>query len=400
MFDYSSYDDEFLITLKFVAGKAQENNYYLDSFERDVNFKRVPSPTNISFKNGIVSWEADNTNIENYYVSIILTNSTNGDSYYRFYTEDNGLSFDLQGKIDQLLEEDSSFAGNYRLAENVKVELYACKNGFIEDVYYLYSANGTTMEGENTLTVETLQAPKVVFNSGSLIVSWNEVAKNTVYDIYINDELKIEGFTNVSILLSDLGDIDFLTQQKIFIKSENPYYLNSVNSNIIYIKQLAPINSINIAKEQEKLVSFSLSSDLANIQEVQVNGSSDNVNYQSTANGGNFNLDNFKGTTSFVLQVKAKNTSEIYYYFDSPITTFELVDLSTQEFAFSLNEDILTWDEIVNDFVGTTVNPIVYRIKVTYEGETYTIETTQFDYSIQEIENAIKSNLEIMFLLK
>ena len=393
MFDYSSYDDEFLITLKFVAGKAQENNYYLDSFERDVNFKRVPSPTNISFKNGIVSWEADNTNIENYYVSIILTNSTNGDSYYRFYTEDNGLSFDLQGKIDQLLEEDSSFAGNYRLAENVKVELYACKNGFIEDVYYLYSANGTTMEGENTLTVETLQAPKVVFNSGSLIVSWNEVAKNTVYDIYINDELKIEGFTNVSILLSDLGDIDFLTQQKIFIKSENPYYLNSVNSNIIYIKQLAPINSINIAKEQEKLVSFSLSSDLANILEVQVNGNSDNVNYQSTANGGNFNLDNFKGTTSFALQVKAKNTSEIYYYFDSPITTFELVDLSTQEFTFSLNEDILTWDEIVNDFVGTTVNPIVYRIKVTYEGETYTIETTQFDYSIQEIENAIKIKL-------
>lgn len=63
----------------------KRNQYYLNSTQRQINFDRVASPANISFDSGIVSWQASDQKIQNYYITIILTNAQNGDYSYSYW---------------------------------------------------------------------------------------------------------------------------------------------------------------------------------------------------------------------------------------------------------------------------------------------------------------------------
>ena len=385
--DITNYSTNFILSFGFIAGEKSGNDYYIDSFAREVTFNRVNAPTNLSFNEEIVSWDSNDENAEYYYLTLILTNSTNGNYYYRLQTQDTRLN--LQDLIDERCEEDSYFASSLRQAENVTVQVYAYANGMANNIYYLPSPNGTTTSGQNSLVLYMLDEPTLSFNSTDRILSWNEVAQNTVYDIYVDGEIVKEDYTNLSINLSDLGDIDFTTSKSVYVIAKNTGYLSSASSNTIHIKQLAQINSINIAQSNgQYVVAFSLNSDLANTGDVYVNGSSDNVNYSSTQNSGTFNLSDFD-TDTFTLQVIAQNLSNTYYYINSNETTFVLTDLGDVDFTASLSQDTLSWSAIVNDVVGNNIDFIEYITTITCNGQSYTITTAEISYNIQDIEDKI-----------
>lgn len=390
VYNLISQDNDFLVGLYFVADDADGDDYYLDSNIREITFNRVSAPTNIYFANDMLTWNNSDTNVENYYLAITLVNSVNGNYYYRTLIEGNDTSLDLQALINTLCDENLTFASNYQQSESVIIELSAHKNSFAQDIYYLPSINGTTVGGQNALTIYKLDAAEITFNPDDLIISWSPVATGAVYDIYVGGELVREDYTNVSINLSNFGDIDFTTAQSVYVQSKHAEYLNSANSNTIYIKELASIDSINISTENgEYLVSFAFSQDLSNISQVLVNGSSENVNYQAGGSSGNFNLSDFSGIESFTLQVVAENSSNTYFYYNSKQTTYNLIDIATLEFTPTLNNNVISWNDLTSGFVGASVNPITYVLTISCGGQNYTITTTANEYNLQDIENQI-----------
>ena len=155
--DQSVYSSNFILSFYFVAEENDGDDYYIDSFTREVTFNRVKAPTNLAFSDEILSWDANNDQTEGYYVTVILTNSTNGNYYYRYYTEENSLN--LQDLINDRCEQDSFFATSYRQAENVTIEVYAYANSLQNEVFYLPSALGRTASGQTSLVLGRLEEP-------------------------------------------------------------------------------------------------------------------------------------------------------------------------------------------------------------------------------------------------
>lgn len=393
--DQSVYDNEFILSIYFKAGQRQGNDYYIDGLQRDINFRRLAVPTNINYNDGLLSWNNADVNVEGYYLTLITKHQTNGDGYFRRYINTNQLNLDLQTYINNLCLSDDFFNGAYSQAESIEVRLSAFKNSFADGIYILPSADGTTISGQTSLTLYKLGAPTVTFNPDTLVISWNDVAQGTTYDLYIGDILAKEDYTSTSIALSNLSEFDFTDNQQVYVKSKNVNYLTSENSNIIKIKQLASIQSISISNnaDGEAVVSFTLSSDITNTEGVLVNNSSENVNYTSASQNGSFLLSNF-ATTSFTFQVLAQNNSQTQFYFDSAITTFELVDLDSMAFNVALAGDIISWNNIASDFIGNNIFPVTYSLTIANGESTYLITTTDTSYDIQDIEAKIEAVLE------
>ncbi len=396
MLDYSIYDTEFKISLQYIASKESQNNqYYLDSELKEINFKRVSAPTSISYSNGNLSFENnENGKVDNYFITLTIVNKTNGNYYVRFFTEDNSLTFDLQEKINELLETNENFKNTYKMFDYLQVEISSHVNREIENVYYLPSANGTTIQGQNKLDLQKLEAPVIDFDSETTTLSWNNVSDNTTYDIYVDDAKMVESYTSTSILLTDIGNIDWSIAKNVYVKSYNKSFLDSDNSNSLNIKKLQPISTVNVANVNgEWTISMSLLSDTGNISAINVNGSSDNVTYTQGGNVASFKLANFADTTDFSIQVIYKNTGNSNYYISSDVTTFTLVNLETNTFQVTLSDDTLSWNTIASDFIGESLNPLLYTIKVTNQGKEYYINLTDKSYSIQDIESRINAKL-------
>ena len=389
LFNQPGYDEDFVLTFTYASGQAEGNNYFIDSHPYEVNFKRVEMPSQMAYQDGNLTFACNDENVEGYYLTIILVNSDNGNSYFREYVTSSG-TIDLQSIIDRLYSQDPVFSSNYDQAESIQIELYSYKNGFTGDVYYLPSDNGTTLSGQ-PINIQRLSPSTLTFDKDSLTISWNQVAPNTTYDIYVDGREAISDYNNlgqdnrVSIRLSDLG-YDFLTQRRIYVVSKNASYLASANSNTIYIKELASVSSINVANSDEDIVvSFSLAQDYASAQGVQVNGS----DVEISTNRGSFLLSAFPDTQNFTFKVIAGESSSNYYYYDSQETTFQLINLSTQDLTVSIANNVITWDSVASDFIGASQNPLSYRLQIACGEQNYTISTTQTTFDLQAVEKTI-----------
>ena len=388
-FDLYGYDNDFNVTLQYISEDGEGNQYYLNSTQRQINFDRVASPANISFDSGIVSWQTSDEKIQNYYITIILTNAQNGDYSYSYWKGDTINQFDLQEKIDDLLDSNLAFASHYRIADSVNVKIYsycqAIDNG--GDQFYISSHYGTTQNAQTELVLTTLEAPQLSFDSDSKTLSWNSVGQGSSYDILVDDRPVISNYSETSINLDQLAGVDWLVERKVVVKSVNAKYLDSQDSNIVYIKQLAPISSLNIiAQDGQYIAAFTFTSDLTNISGVLVNGQSENVSYIAGANGGYFVISDFESTIN--LQVLSQDILD-HYYLDSQITTFNLHDIAESQFELTLSGDTLSWSELASDAIGQSANSIVYTIYVTNGERTYNFTTTENEYSIQDIEAQI-----------
>ena len=395
--DLYSYDNEFTLNLQYIAIDGGDNQFYINSDERIVEFYRTTAPSNMHFSDGILSWDGQDTNIADYYLSIILTNQQNGNSYYSFFLGNTLNSFNLQTKINQLLDTNALFATSYRMADSVDIKLYAyalpVDDG--QNAFYISSQYGTTQANQTYLSLTTLEAPNLSFNSATRTLSWNDVGQNTYYDIYVDDVCVVEGYRGsvlasenmISINLDSLGDIDWQNRKEVVVKTVNPSYLDSEDSNVIYIKQLAPILNLNISSAQNQYqASFNITTDIEYISHILLNNEIV-ATYNSSSATGSFALDD-PSVTVFDLQVCAKDNGN-YYYLDSIITTFELHDINESNFELTLDGDMLKWTQLDSQIVGQPENKIKYTLVITSGGKSYDISTFDLEYSIQEIEEAI-----------
>ncbi len=395
--DLYSYDNEFTLNLQYIAIDGGDNQFYINSDERIVEFYRTTAPSNMHFSDGILSWDGQDTNIADYYLSIILTNQQNGNSYYSFFLGNTLNSFNLQTKINQLLDTNALFATSYRMADSVDIKLYAYALPVddSQNAFYISSQYGTTQANQTYLSLTTLEAPNLSFNSATRTLSWNDVGQNTYYDIYVDDVCVVEGYRGsvlasenmISINLDSLGDIDWQNRKEVVVKTVNPSYLDSEDSNVIYIKQLAPILNLNISSAQNQYqASFNITTDIEYISHILLNNEIV-ASYNSSSATGSFALDD-PSVTVFDLQVCAKDNGN-YYYLDSIITTFELHDINESNFELTLDGDMLKWTQLDSQIVGQPENKIKYTLVITSGGKSYDISTFDLEYSIQEIEEAI-----------
>lgn len=391
MIDYEKYDDEYNISIQYIADDGENDEYYLDSDIREVTFKRVNSPTSIRFSDGELSFVSDQENIDNFYIFLTLRNSTNSNFYVGFFTEDNSLTFDLQEKIDELNVSDSDFASAYRLMDYLQVEIYAQGDYYDSEnnIYYIASFKGTTLGGNNLLDVYKLDSPSLNFDSDLLQLSWNNVAEGSTYDIYIDDVIIKENLTTTQIAYSDLGGLDFTTERTIYVKSKNPPYLDSKNSDSITLKKLATVKTINISQSgTDWIVSIPIQNDTSNISGIKVNGQ--DVTYSN--NIATFKLADFDENT-FNIQVIYKNLNNGKYFINSDITSFFIQDLDELDFNVRVEGDNIVWDSIATNFIGNDINPLVIQVKVTNNGKTHTFEVEGNSLSIQEIEDKIQEQI-------
>lgn len=401
MIDYSKFDNEFTLLLTFRAGINQDDQYYMDSFTRAVNFERILAPTNFAYQNGNLYWTLNDTRVQRYDIIIELTTTSTGSSYYRHsFTassatseSENNFSFDIQSVIDNLISTDeNNFSENYMRANSVKFYLVAHANGFSDDqgTYILPSSNAMTVLGANFVEVERLADVTLSFNTETYMLSWTSPAENTTYNIYV-DESKKTQVTSNQIDIRSLG-LDLLIQKSIYIESENSRYLDGENSNTIYVTQLKPIEKLTLVQENN-IVSFEISSNLANTKEVQVNGSSKNVNYTAYSAIGTLNLADFSNG-EFVFKVIAENSTDQteYYYIDSTEVSFQIANVDSQTINITVNEidNTITWNNAVPNMTASigSDNPVTYYLTIKNDEQTYsTLSTQSLSYSIEALED-------------
>ena len=389
----TEFGDNFEIDIVLNAANASENDYYLSN-SRTLSFKRVSAPSNFNYYNGVIAFDNDDINVERNYISLTFKNGENGDQTFYYLTRANNKSISLQEIFDELNQSDTTFAQALANCESLRIQINAMKNGLVGDVYYLPSTLGTTTSGQTTLNVDRLTAANLSFNAQDLTIEWQAAqASGTTFDIYVDGKVAKTDFTANSISIFNLGDVDFTTAHQIFVKSKNSRFLEPVDSNTITVKQLAKIGSITISTEgDETYATFVLGGDLLSTEEVLVNGSSDNVEFTAGDSSGRIALSDFAGSSTFTFEVVAKNEGSTNFFFNSDVTTFELVNLDTKnsEFSAKLDSNIISWNDLSAELVGHNINPIQYILNVTANNKNYTITLTENQFELQSLEQAIK----------
>lgn len=371
--DNTKFGTEFKIGLILKAGESQGNNYFLDSNLKEIEFVRADYPSAIKYTDGKLTWTQNQTDGEKNYISlIVLSGETSSNYFKRFEVDVNPQEFNLQSYINELRKTDLAFDTAYRQVEKLQIKMLTYMNSE-SDKYYLPSFYGIAKSGTDTLDVNLLDAPVVTFDTQTQIISWDYDVSGTRFDIYVDDVIAIQDYALAnSISLSELNNYDFATQKKITIRAKNSSYLESDISSPIYIKKLTTPTSLSITKDSgEARATLLINSDSTNVSSVHVNGVADNVNYTAGDISASFILSDFN-TQTFAVNLVAKNEGNLNYYISSDPVTYTLVDLSSQEFTASVNEETIAWTEMGTDATGHNIFPIKYVMTIENNGKTIT----------------------------
>ena len=213
-YEYSllSYNGVFDLTLHYTAKPSEGDKYYLNSNDITYSFKRLEIPQAIVYSNGKVTFtNQDSQFVEYYKVAVILANENNGDQV--FLTECEEESFDLEGFITSMCEQNQTFNSAYLQCEYIGVEISAYANRENDNVYLLPSGKGKTSLGQSTLVVSKLDSPKIAFDREKMTLSWEEVGQSdgtnrTYYDVYVGGKIFKEEHATNSIVLSAEDDFE------------------------------------------------------------------------------------------------------------------------------------------------------------------------------------------------
>lgn len=406
LMDYSKFGSEFTLKVTMLAQDSIEDEYYINSLPIEFKFQRAIAPSSILFDSGFVRWENKNQEPIDYFEGVLtLVNSNSANYYVTFQISNEKTEYDIQTLIDRLTATNPSINSAYRQAEKLQVQLYSFSDGENDDIYKLPSENGTTTKGENVLDILTLEKPVLTYDPETKTLSWTEEHEASIYDIYVDDQPAVVGHTTNSILLSGLGTYDYLIAKKIKVKAYNSEYLDSEFSDEISIEQISINNSLAIAKNGLSYkATFAINADQTYIEEVWVNESKANVEYETGASVASFDFAKFAGENQFTILLKAKNQSTTHYYLDSEEVTFTVTDLSTvtlthevqvdvSEIAAYYNEEHLIWGDVREDLKGNSIQPIVYTVYVTNGGNTYDFTSEECDINLEKIEEFINASL-------
>ncbi len=405
LMDYAKFGNEFKIQAKYIAAEKTGNEYYLDSKPVEYNFKRAAAPSAIYFDSGIVKWTAGLSEFSHYEAVLSLINSNTQDYHTCFQISKEATEYDVQLYISGLAQSDPSFESAYRQAEKIQFELYAFNDGLSDGAYLLPSLKGVTTKGDTKLDIQSLSKVELSFNNNSQIVSWTEEAAGSTYDIYVDGVLAVEGHSSNSISLASLGEYDYLTAKAIKVQAFNSGYLDSVMSDEIFIEKIQIGNTLAISKTGSGYTAtFAILEDNAFVGKVWVNGSFANVNYTKGSTFATFDFANFATKTDFKIVLKAKEPSLNHYYIDSDEVKFTVTNLANKTITIThyqtnvlnsnlIKDDNFEWNDFRQDFVGNSLQPIVYTVKVLNQGNEYDFVSETCTFNLEEIESLIKMQL-------
>ncbi len=384
MIDKTKFGSEFKIGITLLAGYYGESHFYINSLEKEINFKRVSPPISIDYDNGYITWQNDDNRVRDYYLSIILQNSNSSDYYYRFKTSTLDNRLNLQSNIDALCKSSIEFMTAYRQAEKVAIEMISYRNDFDGSNYLLPSLNGGTKE------IYHLEKVNLSFDTENKIISWDCDIPGTTFDIYFDDERQpfVADYKRNDYDISQILH-KFASQKKITVLAKNTKYLSSEISDAIFIKQLSTPKTISIEKIGDSYkATFEIKSDSAFIENVLIGGSIDNVDYEQGSNFASFNPKLFSGDR-YSIKLLAKNQGNKNYYIDSEEIVYTLVDLNSSAFSGEIGADSISWTKVAQDMIGNNIDPIIYQVSVTSDGKTKTI-------NLQDEDNLLLDKLEEM----
>lgn len=389
LIDYNTYGSNFKIGLMLIAGEAKENNYYINSHLKEVEFTRAKAPSEIKYSDGKLIWTQNQPNAENNHLFIVVDSAGGSDYFSRLETiKGSATSMNLQLHINVLRSSNLSFDTAFRQANKLQLQMISYMNKEI-DAYYLPSFYGSTTKGSNILELSMLEAPVLTFDVDSKVISWDYDIAGAVFDIYVDDILRKEGYSeSKSITLQELGDFDFTKQRKITIRARHSEYLQSDLSEPINIKELVTPSSLKISKDGEKYIATMLiSNDSTHIESVHINGSSDKVNYTLGANYASFAFEDFIDVTDFSINFIAKNEGDNNYYMSSTAKTFIVDTLEKQDLKAEITGGMINWQLVATDIVGASQNPVRYELVFTNNGKTFTkVFTNETNLELAELE--------------
>lgn len=401
-YDYSTFGEEFVISVLYKAIQPNGNQYFIDSEEKFVTFKRLETLTAINFVDSKIVFEDEDYQLSQGYYGEVEVVTENGNFNYgmnvSLFCVKDGINvvFNVQTMINMLKTFVPQFNSIYRTAEYFNIKLYSLINSYSEEnaLYRIVSMRGTTLAGENALKIEQLDEPVISLDVQTKTVNWEREKQGTVYDIYVNGTLRVSNYSSTSILLSDIieNEDEYLSSKAIKIIAKNNNYLDSNESNTINVKKFDKIKRLSIAKVEETyVVSITISRDSTEVDEIRVNGSSQYVTL--SGNTATFDIANYAGQTNFEVQIIAKNTSDENYYLNSDKTIFTIAPLSQNAFTAQLNGNEVSYNQVATDIKGNNTDPIVYHLVAVSNGNEYEITTTDLSYSILDIEEAIGARL-------
>ncbi len=371
-------------TFKYTAGPSKDKNYYLDSIPLKRTLIRVAQPTQIAYNNGDITFTSiDHQHVEKYIAFVTLVDANDPSLNFTTSCEFVGTTFDVSDFINKK-QQDEDFASNYTQSKAIEIVIYAYANS--SD--FLPSGKGTTLAGDDKLSLEKLPPSTLDFDANLLTLSWSSVGTSnltTYYDIYIDKQLYRGDIIATSLNLSATDDEFFLTEKEVYVVAKNASYLDSAQSQKLYIRRLASIDNINLTSSNEAWkLAFNISGDdIAAIDQVLVDGQ--NVFNGSSSASANLPLSSDK----IKIQVIAKTSTSQNRFITSFAKTFNLKNLDNTPLNARIENGKLVWDNVFDRVENDTFS---YDIKI-FKGNDHigTVENlTNSQISLNDLAESAK----------
>lgn len=382
-----SLGNNFEFKVKYIARGGGLDNYYLDSEENVRTFERIDFPTNLQYKNGNITFTGS-SKAEDYYLMVHFVKDDGTELYRKgFELDSKNTSINLKSVLEKQIAIYPNLSSIIENSDKLKVELYAIINQprTASESYLLYSYNGKTADGVQTLEIDKLPASTLSFNKTSQTLSWTEEKSGSTYDIYANGEVVLTGLTSLSTTLvnKNLATLNYLNGITLKIKTNNIECLESKFSNEIYIKKLSPASEISISQSNNGTIFLS---DPTNTLKVLNNGQELNYTLGDVSITKTF-------TESETLKIIFVGRDEDNrYYLDSDEAIFDLIEFSKP--IIVKEENILSWNDFSNYLNKVSENTIIYTLTIESGSNKYDYITTNPSIDISDIQTAIGAILQ------
>lgn len=387
---------------------------YLDSDESTISFKRLQSPNNLKYYNGNITFEHDATTATKYYVLDLLCKTANGedikitikfDTFVTATYEGTTVPIGLQqnliscsgnlatiklSQIVDLIKQSEDVADIYNQTTQIKFAVYAYQklndaSGVVLSSYYATAYGDAT---KDYITVEKMSASTLTFEKQGtdFVLDWTEsattssVSAETKYQLYLDDAEKSGELTTLtySMASSEFKDSTYYT---FYVKSSNPYYLESNSSNTIKIYKLRGLSKISLT-DQCNLNYEVYTSETDFVDHVSIRKPSATVEDSS----GVVTVTE-PGEYVFTLIGKTvENAGETTYYIDSKDFSWTLTQMSTispADKTIKYSNNLLSWSKFGEAQGLESLEYIVVFKDENGATATYKTTETSIDLSLQ-----------------
>ena len=393
--------------------QTTDGKIYLDSMESTLRFARLQAPTNFRYYDGKLTFDHDSISIAEYYVLDLKCISPNGTNLLTIRLNDTvtvqfegqeiplavgsdivsysgtAITINLETLVEHL-KTNEQISGIYNQSTEIDFAVYAYVIENDTSVIHLSSPYASVYGNSSTtsLNVKKMTTPQVEFSQSGTdyTLSWQAVeteetvASQTSYQVFLDDSSF--GSPIISGLSYNFANSSFnlSTYYTFYVKAENPYYLESANSNTITIYRLSSIPRVTLTADGN------LSYEIATAERDFVeNVKVDVLSSSSTDNSGLVKITDSGNYTLTVVGKTIQNENSAIYYLNSAPSTWALAEmdaLAPSDNRVTFSNNLLSWNAFgENAGIGSLNYLVIFKDET---GKTVTYNTTATTLNLQE----------------